>query len=131
MSLKRLVAASGLTFAAILSIGLSAGVAAADTTGTPVGTLTATQVDGPCNDLGADVTIAVAGGFADTAYTATGGGVSTAAHFTTNSAGSGSDVVRNVLPPGGWTGTGTITVSANGTTGRVAVAIACVDPRGK
>jgi hypothetical protein len=129
--MKRLAATLGATFAAIVTLGVTAGVASADTAATPVGTLTATQVDGPCNDLGANVTIAVASGLANTTYTATGGGASTPAHFTTNNAGSGSGLVLNVLPPGGWSGIGTITVSASGKTGQVTVAIACSDPRGK
>lgn len=125
---KLLVAATGVAFAAVLAV---AGVAQAGTAVTPVGTLTATQVDGPCNDRGANVTVSVSGGFAGTAYTATGSEYSEPVHFATDGSGAGSGVVLNVLPPGGWTGTATITVTAGGGSGQVEVAIACDDPHGR
>ncbi len=46
---------------------------------TPVGNVNASQVAGPCGDLGANVSVTVTGGFANTAYTATGSTYSTAA----------------------------------------------------
>jgi hypothetical protein len=98
---------------------------------TPVGQLTAVQAAGPCNDFGAVVTVSVTSGLASTAYTATAGGFSSPGTFTTGSTGAGAGQVGNVLPPSGWTGTATITVTAAGRTGTVTAAIACSPPKGQ
>lgn len=126
MAIRLIVPAAVL---AVASFGLS-GVATAHTADTPVGRLTATQADGPCNDLGAVVTVSVANGFANAAYTATPQGPGGQASFSTNGSGSGSGIAHNVLPPGGWTGTATFVVTANGQSGTVTAAIECVDPHG-
>jgi hypothetical protein len=132
MAKRRVTTTLGLGFAAALaSVAGVAGTAAADTAATPVGMLTATQVTGlgACNDLGANVTVTVSSGYAGTAYVASGGGISTSERFMTDASGSGSAVVRNVNPPRGTVGTGTITVNAGGVAGQVSVAVDC--PSGK
>jgi hypothetical protein len=118
--------------AAVLLTFACTGVAAAATAQTPVGTITATQRPNyPCNDFGADVIVTVQNGFASKAYHAVASRYQVAADFTTNAAGAGSGTVGSVLPPSGWVGTAIVTVTANGQTGQVPVAITCDDPRGK
>ena len=131
--MKRLVASAGLLVAGLsMAVAAAPAPAMADTSVTPIGTLTATQADGPCNDLGAVVHLSVAGGFANTQYTGSTDAVATPASFTTNAAGAGTGSLQNVRPVGAWTGTATVTVSTNhdGQTATVAVQIACVDPHG-
>jgi CubicO group peptidase (beta-lactamase class C family) len=97
---------------------------------TSVGQLNAAQAAGPCNDLGATVSVTVTAGLPHTSYTATAGGISTPVTFTTGATGAGSGWVGNVHPVGGWTGNAPITVTAAGKTGTVTAALACSDPRG-
>jgi hypothetical protein len=110
-----------------------ASVAAADTAATPVGTLTATQAEGPCGDLGAAVVVDVTGGFPGASYTATGSQWSTPARFVTDGNGEGEGIVFNVLTdaPARWEGYATITVTAGGQVGEVRAYISCVPPDGK
>ncbi|MEN3309320.1 MAG: hypothetical protein V7603_5522 [Micromonosporaceae bacterium] len=56
--------------------------------------------------------------------------ISVSERFDTDASGGGSAVVRNVNPPHGFLGTGSITVTAAGGTGQVSVAIDCPDPKG-
>jgi hypothetical protein len=106
---------------------------------TAIGQLSAAQVSGPCNDLGAEVKVSVTGGLPRTSYKATGGGISSPVTFTTNTTGAGSGIVTNVSPTAGWTrgapvmitGTGTITVTAAGKSGTVGTYLSCIDPRGE
>lgn len=123
---------NSLVLSATVAAALVAGCPAfAGTASTPVGTLTATQASGPCNDLGADVVVSVASGFANTGYTATAPGAAVLpASFGTNGSGAGQGIVHNVLTPTGWSGTATITVTEAGATGQVTVAIACDPPKG-
>jgi hypothetical protein len=82
-----------------------------------------------CGDLGAGVTLAVAGGLADTAYHATTTGWKNQnripADFSTDANGNGYGEFLNVAPPGSFTGTVTITVTAGGRTGQVSAYVNC------
>jgi hypothetical protein len=133
MTVKRSISVAGLAVAtgAVLAWALP-GIALADTAQTSVGTLTATEQAPPgnCNDLGANVSVTVTGGFANTAYTVSGGGISVTKTFTSSASGSGSVGVTNVNSPTGSTGTGTITVTAAGSTGTVAVVLDCAGGKG-
>ncbi|GAA2390210.1 hypothetical protein Cme02nite_73690 [Catellatospora methionotrophica] len=107
-------------------------VALADTAQTPVGQLTST-LDG-CNDLGAQVYVAVSGGQPNTVYTAsTAYGFDHDDTFTTDGSGNGLGYLHNawadVHPT--WSGQAVITVAANGQTGTVTVQINCPDPKGE
>lgn len=127
MSLNHFTTNIKITLGTVLAtFVVASGVAMAGTANTPVGQLTATQVAGPCNDLGANVTVAVASGFTNTPYKATGPTGSTPANFTTNGNGAGHGLVTDVLP-GSPTGKGTvtITVKAAGKVGQVPVDISC------
>ncbi|GAB4055573.1 hypothetical protein GCM10028775_50710 [Catellatospora paridis] len=107
-------------------------VALADTAQTPVGQLTST-LDG-CNDLGAQVYVAVTGGLPHTAYTAsTARGHDHDDTFTTDGSGNGLGYFHNAWADTNptWSGQAVITVSANGQTGTVTVQISCPDPKGE
>jgi hypothetical protein len=131
--MRRSLASAGLVIAGLsLAMAAAPTAAMADTAVTPLGTLTATQADGPCNDFGAVIHLSVVNGFANTQYRGGTDSVATPVTFTTNGAGTGTGNLLNVRPPGSWTGTATITVSTNhdSQTATVNVQIACADPHG-
>lgn len=110
--------------AAAMMVLAAPGVALAGSASTPVGQLTSVQVN--CDDPGALVQVTVSGGFPNTSYSAISedpfewNGPST---FTTNASGAGSTIVGM----GGFHGTNSVFVTANGQTGTVTHEANCDD----
>jgi len=125
-------------FAAALMPGATA---LATTVPSPIGSITAEQYHGNyCDDFGADIEIAVAGGLPGTTYSATYTVFAPTATtwyalhtdtFATNAAGNGSVVKLNTLTPtGGLSGTAVVTVTSAGTTVTVEFPIHCTGNQG-
>ncbi|WP_144120795.1 hypothetical protein [Catellatospora sichuanensis] len=124
--------ALGIAGFALATTLLAHEVALADTAQTPVGQLTST-LDG-CNDLGAQVYVALTGGQPNTVYSAsTARGYDHDDTFTTDASGNGAGYFHNAWADSDprWSGPAVITVTANGQTGTVTVQINCPDPKGE
>jgi hypothetical protein len=131
---RKLVAAGVAAGAAVLAGSLYQGTQAlADTASTPIGTITAQQYNGYCDDFGAHVRVTVTGGSPATKYTVWGTGFGTAAQtLTTNAQGAGTIDVHNVRTGStvGRVGNGVVLVSAGYYTVTVPAAINCPDNQG-
>lgn len=125
---KRLIAAAAGTAAGLFGWVQAAQAGAAGTViDTLIGTVTASQYKGYCDDLGAHVRVRVAGGKAATRYTVWGSGfMQSAKSFTTDSKGAGRIDLHNIgVAGGGSVGSAVILVSTSFYTVTVPAKINC------